>query len=278
MSSLRRTDLLALSNLRNDGRKPNEIRRMTVQMSPLTNASSTNGSALVQMGLTSVLCAVSGPIDCARRSDELSDRAVLEVNVRTAPFAPSSGDRRTANPTSDRRIIEQSSLIKNVMEASLMLHLFPKTRIILDITILADDGGRLSAAINACTCAVVDAGLPMKDLVCSCSAGLVTGTGSTADGLEDIELMDLNQREISTYSNEASAVYMPVATMPQRGTVVLAQCESRLNSVDVFEKVLNAAMEGCQMVFHIMEACIRERTAKLLASKMGNTTVNVNFI
>lgn len=278
MSSLRRTDLLALSNLRDDGRKPNEIRRMTVQMSPLTNSSGTNGSALVQMGLTSVLCAVVGPIDCARRSDELTDRAVLEVNVRTAPFAPSSGDRRTANPTTDRRIIEQSSLIKNALEASLMLHLFPKTRIILDLTVLADDGGRLCAAINAATCALVDAGLPMKDLVCSCSAGLVTGTGSTADGLEDIELMDLNQQEVSTYSNEASAVYMPVATMPQRGTVVLAQCESRLSSVDVFEKVLNAAMEGCQMVFNVMEACIREKTGKLLAAKMGNATVKVNFI
>ena len=278
MSSLRRSDLLALSNLRNDGRKPNEIRRMIIQMSPLTNSSGTNGSALVQMGLTSVLCAVIGPIDCVRKNDELSDRAVLEVNFKTAPFAPSSGDRRNTNPTTDRRIIEQSSLIKNALEASLMLHLFPKTRIILEITILADDGGRLCASINAATCALVDAGLPMKDLVCSCSAGLVTGTGSSPDGLEDIELVDLNQREISTYSNEASAVYLPCATMPQRGTVVLAQCESRLNSVDVFQKVLNAAMDGCQMVFNVMEACIRERTNKVIAARMGNASVQVNFI
>ncbi len=279
MSSLRRTDLLTLSNLRNDGRKPNEIRRMTIQMSPLTNASSTNGSALVQMGLTSVLCAVVGPIDCVRRSDELADRAILEVNIRSAPFAPSSGDRRTANPTTDRRIIEQSSLIKKALEASVMLHLFPKQRIIVDVTILADDGGRLCAAINSATCALVDAGLPMKDLVCSCSAGLVTGTGSSASGgLEDIELMDLNQREVSTYSNESSAVYLPCATMPQRGTVVLAQCESRLASIDVFEKVLNAAMEGCQLVFNVMEACIRERTGKLLAAKSGNVSIRSNFI
>jgi len=251
---------------------------MSIQMSPLTNASSTNGSALVQMGLTTVLCAAIGPIDCARRSDELSDKALLEVNVRTAPFAPSSGDRRTSNPTTDRRIIEQSALIRNALEASLMLQLFPKTRIILDITVLADDGGRLCAAINAATCALVDAGLPMKDLVCSCSAGLVTGTGSSADGLEDVELMDLNQREISTYSNEASAVYLPCATMPQRGTVVLAQCESRLGSVEVFEKVLNAGMEGCQKVFHVMEACIREKTGKLVAAKMGNASVKTNFV
>ena len=277
MSSLRRTDLLALSNLRNDGRKPNEIRRMTIQLSPLTNSTCTNGSSLVQMGLTTVLCAVVGPLDCVRRSDELSNRAVLEINLRTAPFSSSSGDRRTTNPTTDRRILEHSTLIQNALEASLMLHLFPKTRIIVDLTVLADDGGRLCASINAATCALVDAGIPMKDLVCSCSAGLVTGTGSSADGLEDITLVDLNQKEASSYSNDSSAVYMPCAIMPQRNTVVLTQCESRLSSVEMFEKVLNAAMEGCQMVFQVMEASIRERTGKLIAAKMGNVSIKENF-
>ena len=283
MSSLRRTDLLALSNLRNDGRKPNEIRRMTIQLSPLTNSTCTSGSSLLQMGLTTVLCAVVGPLDCSRRSDELTDRAVLEVNLRIAPFAPSTGDRRTTNPTTDRRIVEHSNLIKNALEASLMLHLFPKTRIIVDLTVLADDGGRLCASINAATCALVDAGIPMKDLVCSCSAGLVTGTGTSSSsssspgGLEDVTLVDLNQKESSSYSNEASAVYMPCAIMPQRNTVVLTQCESRLSSVDVFERVLDAAMEGCQMVFQIMEASIRERTGKLIAAKMGNVSIKENF-
>lgn len=275
MSSLRRTDLLALSNLRNDGRKCNEIRRLKIELSPLSCASGSSGSALVQMGLTSVLCAVTGPIDCVKRGDELSDRALLEVNMRIAPFASSSGDRRNV-PISDRRLIEQSANIKNALEAALMLQLFPKTRIIVDLTVLADDGGRLCACINAATCALVDAGLPMKDLVCSCSAGLVTGVGLSADGLQDTELLDLNQREISSYSNESSSVYLPCAIMPQRGTVVLAQCESRLSSIDLFEKVLNAAIEGCQMVFQVMEACIRERASKLAAAKAGNAVVKLN--
>ena len=229
------------------------------------------------MGLTTVLCAVIGPLDCARRSDEEPDRAILEVNLRTAPFAPSSGDRRTSNPSTDRRIVEQCSLIQNALSASLLLGLYPKSRIIIDITVLADDGGRLCASINAATCALVDAGIPMKDLVCACSAGLVTGA-SSSNGLEDVELMDLNQKEISSYSNDSSAVYLPCATMPQRNTVVLAQCESRLSSIEVFERVLNAAMEGCAMVFKIMEACIRERASKILAARAGNAIVEANFI
>ena len=79
-SSLRRTDILALSNLRNDGRKPEEIRRMRIQMGPLAIATSAmagdavGGSALVEMGLTVALATVRGPTECARRSDELPDR------------------------------------------------------------------------------------------------------------------------------------------------------------------------------------------------------------
>jgi ribonuclease PH len=72
MTSIRRTDLLALSNLRNDGRKAEEIRRMRIQMGPLGD--SVGGSALVEMGLTAVLATVRGPLECTRRSDELSDR------------------------------------------------------------------------------------------------------------------------------------------------------------------------------------------------------------
>ena len=69
-STLRRTDLLALSNLRNDGRKPHEIRRMRVEI--------TEQGALVEMGLTTVLATVRGPIECTRRSEEVPDRYVVE--------------------------------------------------------------------------------------------------------------------------------------------------------------------------------------------------------
>lgn len=71
-SVLRRADLLTLSNLRNDGRKPHEIRRIRIQMGVV--AENNGGSAVVEMGLTTVLAMVRGPIECSRRSDEISDR------------------------------------------------------------------------------------------------------------------------------------------------------------------------------------------------------------
>jgi len=272
MSSLRRTDLLTLSNLRNDGRKPSEIRRTKIQIGPLnggsTMSSGVSGSAIMQMGLTIALASVCGPTECSRRSEELTDRAFLDVNVRLAPFASSAGDRRVVkNPAGDRVLVEQSHLIKRAIEAAVMLHLYPRARIEINILILADDGGRLCTAINAATLALIDAGIPMKDMVCACSAGLGGESG-------DSTLVDLNRMERMSYGGE-SAVYLPCAIMPQRGSVVLSQCEARL-PLSTFQKVLDAAIEGCEAVFEIMQASVRERAATLMAAYNGNVQVELN--
>jgi exosome complex component RRP41 len=258
-SSIRRTDLLALSNLREDGRRPEEIRRLRIQLGPL--ASTSGGSALVEMGLTVALATVQGPIACIRRSDERPDRAVLDVVVQAAPFAP-AGDRRVTNPNSDRRLIEVSHLLKRALEATILLQLYPKSRIQVNVVILADDGGRLCAAINAASLALVDAGIPCKDLLCACSAGYA---GETT-------LVDLNRREESSNGGQP-AVYLPCAMLPQRGTVVLSQCEARLPDLDTLERVLEAAMEGCRAVFEVLQAAIRDRASTLLSVRNGQGSV-----
>jgi exosome complex component RRP41 len=273
-SSIRRTDLLALSNLRNDGRKPDEIRRMRIQMGANTNTGDggVGGSALVDMGLTSALATVRGPMACARRSDELPDRAIVDVTVKAVPFAPSGGDRRVTNPNTDRRLIEMTHLLKRALEATILLQLYPKSRIQVQVVILADDGGRLPAAINAASVALVDAGIPVKDILCSCSAGYA-GQGA---GSDDKTLLDLNRQEESSYAGQ-NAVCLPCAMLPQRGTVVMAQCEARLPDFDTMDRVLGAAMDGCRAVFDIIQAAIRERASILLGMRSGHGTVVNSF-
>lgn len=265
MSSLRRTDLLALSNLRNDGRKPQEIRRMRIQMgsSCCSSGGDIRGSAIVEMGLTTALATVTGPTECARRSDELPDRAVLEVTVAVAPFA--SADRRTYNASTDRLLLEASQMLQTALEATLLLQTFPRQRIQIHVSVLADDGGRLCAALNAATLAVLDAGIPMKDFCCACSAG--------HGGTNNAVLVDLNRREES--GNDT--VYLPCAILPQRGTVVLAQCEARLPDFEALEQVLEAAMEGCRAVFEYMQAAVKERAASTLAARSGRATIHAAY-
>ncbi|KAL9185189.1 hypothetical protein ACHAXT_002966 [Thalassiosira profunda] len=286
MASTRRTDILSLVHLRSDGRRPHEIRHMSCHLGalPSTTAcgsalptSACSGSSLVSMGLTQVLCVVRGPCDVGRRSEELPDRATLEVNMRTAPFSP-PGDRRNVNPTTDRRLIEQSHLLQKALSASILLHLYPKSKISVTVMVLADDGGRLEAAINAATLALMDAGIPLKDMVCACSAGRWNAGGS------DEIVVDLNRREIQAATGTggggggtSDTIYLPVATMPQRGTIVLSQCESRLSGgAEAFGEVLEAAMGGCQMVMEVMAAAVRERGASLWKAKEGKASVSLD--
>jgi len=264
-ASIRRTDLLSLSNLRNDGRRHSEIRRLKIQIGPLSSSSSVGGSALVEMGLTVALATVRGPIECARRSDELADRGIVDVIVKMSPFA-SAVDRRVTNPNTDRRLIEASHMLKRAMEASILLHLYPRSRIEIQVVVLADDGGRLCAAINAATLALQDACVPMKDFVCACSAGYA------ADGNTDTTLVDLNRREETVAGGDPS-VQMPCAMLPQRGTVVFAQCEARLPNYAALERVLEAAMDGCRTIFDVMQAAVREKAAVDFAARSGDALV-----
>lgn len=192
---------------------------------------------------------------------------MLDVTVKAAPFAPSA-DRRITNPNTDRRLIEQSHQLKRAMEAAILLHLYPKSKIEITVWVLADDGGRLSAAINATTLALVNAGIPVKDLVCACSAGIGSSGGVT--------LVDLNKREESSMGGQP-AVHLPCAMLPQRGTVVLAQCEARLSGIDELETVLDAAMDGCRAVAQQLQAAIREHAARLLTARSGQAHIENNF-
>mmetsp|Transcript_5513 Transcript_5513/g.15958 ORF Transcript_5513/g.15958 Transcript_5513/m.15958 type:complete len:292 (-) Transcript_5513:144-1019(-) len=268
-SSIRRTDLLALSNLRNDGRKPEEIRRMRVQLGPLV---SVRGSALVEMGLTVVLASVQGPLSCIRRSDELPDRALVDVTVKVAPFAPSGGDRKISNPNTDRRLVELAHLLKKALEATILLQLYPKSRLEVGVVVLADDGGRLCAAINAASAALIDGGIPVKDILSACSAGYSGGTTDTT-------LVDLNRQEESAHhgNGHGTAVCMPCAMLPQRGTLVLSQCEARLPDFATLDRVLEAATAGCRAVFDVLQAALRERASALVGLRSGRGTVGNSF-
>lgn len=248
-----RNHLYSLCNLRSDGRKSSEIRRMRFQLGVVDEVA---GSALVEMGLTAVLATVVGPTECTRRSDELPDRAVLQVQFSAAPFC--TADRRhVAN--NDRRFLEVARLVQRALEASMLLHLYPRSLIQIQITVLSEDGGRLCAAINAASCAVVHAGLAVKDLVCACAAGGV-----------DPVMVDLNRRE------EMENINMACAMLPQRGTIVLSQCEARLPNVEALDVVLETAMEGCRAVFAVMQAAIRENSALQWSSKRGKAVVSLS--
>ena len=52
--------------------------------------------------------------------------------------------------------------IKQTFESVILCSLFPRSQISIFVNIVQTDGGSLTAALNATTLALMDAGIPMK--------------------------------------------------------------------------------------------------------------------
>ena len=79
------TSIYALSHLRLDGRRWNELRRIHAQISTQAAA---DGSSYLEMGNTKVICTVSGPAEVRRGvGQEERDRAGIVVEVGIAGFS-----------------------------------------------------------------------------------------------------------------------------------------------------------------------------------------------
>ncbi|KAJ9681281.1 hypothetical protein PVL29_020251 [Vitis rotundifolia] len=143
----------------------------------------------------------------------------------------STGDR-VRKPKGDRRSTEISLVIRQTMEACILTHLMPRSQIDIFVQVLQADGGTRSACINAATLALADAGIPMRDLVTSCSAGYLNST----------PLLDLNYVEDS-----AGGPDVTVGILPKLDKVTLLQMDAKL-PMDIFENVMQLAIEGCKAI------------------------------
>lgn len=77
--------------------------------------------------------------------------------------------------------------------------MFPGSEICIFVQVLQADGGVRSACINAVTLALIDAGIPMKDFIVSCRAGLLDGEPA----------VDLNGYEDASPGPDLSIAYLP---------------------------------------------------------------------
>lgn len=77
-----------------------------------------------------------------------------------------------------RQSSQLSTALQSAFQSHLHTYLYPHSTISVQVSILSSDGSLLAAALNACTLALVDAGIPMPGLLCGCTAGM-SGSAST---------------------------------------------------------------------------------------------------
>lgn len=86
------TSIYALSLLRLDGRRWNELRRIHAQISTQASA---DGSSYLELGNTKVICTVAGPQEGPRRTGGGDDEnARVEVEIGVAGFSGVDRKRR----------------------------------------------------------------------------------------------------------------------------------------------------------------------------------------
>ena len=90
----------------------------------------------------------------------------------------------------------------------------------------------MSTAINAVTLALIGAGIPMRDLVLSCTVGAIDNKTM---------LVDLNNAESE---KGAGAAQLLMAVLSRSGELCLCECESKLPMAS-FELAYSAAQNAC---------------------------------
>lgn len=180
---------------RRDGRSLVEMRAISVTQGVLHRA---DGSARVDIGGTQVLVAVYGPMECVV-SRQLAERADVQVvyrrSVNAALHSTTVSEGIDAVATRDLREI--------VMECVLTA-LHPRKAISVTVHVLCDDGSVTAAAINACTLALLDAGVSMK---CAPTAACVS-IHNGAIVVDPSRAEELEAQSILTFTfNGASGVH-----------------------------------------------------------------------
>src|SRR5512139_2070086 len=228
--------LIDKKGYRLDGRKPDELRPIKIEVGILSNA---DGSAYIEQGKNKILAAAFGPREMHPKHLSQPDRMVIRCRYHMAPFSV----QERKSPAPSRREVELSKVIRESLEPSVFVDLYPRTGIDVFIEVLQADGGTRCASITAASLAIADAGIPLRDLVVACAAGKI----------EDTVVLDLMDTE-----DKIGVADVPVAFMPNLNAVTLLQMDGVLAPGE-FESAVNMAVEGCKKIYLMQKEALRTK-------------------
>jgi exosome complex component RRP41 len=228
--------LIDKKGIRLDGRKADELRPLKLEVGVLPNA---DGSAYIEHGKNKILVGVFGPKEMHPKHLSQPDRMVLRCRYHMAPFSV----QERKSPAPSRREVELSKVIREALEPSVFVDLYPRAGIDVFMEVLQADGGTRCAAITAASLAIADAGIPLRDLVVGCAAGKV----------DDTVVLDLYDAE-----DKLGVADVPVAIMPNLNAVTLLQMDGILTPKE-FETAVSMAIDGCKKIYAMQKEALRTK-------------------
>lgn len=233
--------LIDENGIRNDGRKFDELRPIKIEVGVLERA---DGSAYIEWGENKILAAVYGPREVFPKHLQDAGKAIVRARYNMAAF--SVDERKRPGP--DRRSVELSMVISNALESVVLAEQFPRTSIDVFIEVLQSDAGTRIAGLTAASVALVDAGIPMRDLIAGCAAGKVGGQ----------VVLDLNKDE-----DNFGEADLPIAIIPKTKEVVLLQMDGNL-TLEELDKAMGLAYDASLKVYELQKEALRNKYLKVL--------------
>jgi len=149
---------------RPDGRKINELRKITAKVGVIPNA---DGSAIFGFGDTIAIAAVYGPKKMHPQHSQNPEKGTLRCTYNMMSFSVTERIR----PGPSRRSAEISKITEWALQPVVMIDEFPGQVVDVHINVLQANASTRCAGINAAAMALAHAGIPMKSLVTSVSMG-----------------------------------------------------------------------------------------------------------
>jgi len=221
-----------------DGRKFDESREMSAKVGIIKRA---DGSAMFCIGKTKAIAAVYGPRQLFPGFLQNPEKGLLRCYYDMTSFSVTERKR----PGPNRRSVEIGMVTENALNPVVDLSKFPNTVVDIFIEIIQADAGTRCAGICAAAMALADAGVPMKDLICSISVGKVG----------DKIVLDLNKDEEDF---EGGSTDIPVAIMARTKEITLLQLDGDIKREELIE-ALKVAQKGCDKIYEIQRKALKDQ-------------------
>ncbi|CCH62527.1 hypothetical protein TBLA_0H02430 [Henningerozyma blattae CBS 6284] len=238
-----RLEVYSPEGLRQDGRRWNELRRFDCSIN--THAHTSDGSSYLEQGNNKVITIVKGPQEPPLKSQLDQTKATLNISLNITPF--SKFERSKTQHKNEKRILELQTILIKTFKKNILMHLYPRTLIDIQIHVLQQDGSLLSCLINGITLALIDAGIAIYDFISGISIGLFNET----------PLLDLNSQEEIVMSS------VTLGVVGNSEKLSLLFIEDKL-PLDIMENVLAIGIAGAHRIKDLMDIELKRHAKERL--------------
>jgi len=222
---------------RNSGRKVEEMRPIKAKVGIIPNA---DGSAMFQSGDTIAYAAVYGPKEHHPRNQRNPAAGTLRCTYNMISFSVT--DRIRPGPS--RRSTEISKITEWALAPVVDLSGYPGMVVDVHINIIQADAGTRCAGINAAAMALAHAGIPMKEMVSSISAGK----------LDKTLVIDLDKDE-EDFEGGEGPTDIPVS-VTSSGKITHLQLDGKIGKVQLLEAV-KMAKKAAVEIYEVQKKALK---------------------